>query len=447
MIFIKRKQSIFPLAIICLVLLISCTGILKPPDCIPIFLEDFESGNFDQHNWYLEGHVEPIVQNQVVYLGNYSAEMGNIKRFQNSSFEITLNLTEKAYITFFRKVDCDPIKDSLEFLVDEQSVGVWSFKSDWEKVTRFITLEGTHTLQWKYNRHSKEDDYQNSVWIDDITVTTCATIGEVVYIPDESLLTILLERLGKDATPVYSVELKDMTTFHNENSNLTDLTGLQYAEDLRFLHVFNNEIETLNPLSGLSKLEVIYAGANKIIYLDFAEKLTNLKILNLTGNDISVLTPIQNAATLTELKLGNNNINDLAPLENLENLEILEIYQNDIEDEDLLSLSELTNLKKLDLMTCDITDITPLASLTKLTHFRLMNNNVENISILQNMVEIEELNLKHNEISDIGPLVDDPGLGEGDILDISFNDLDLTEGSEDMQNIEELETRGVTVYY
>jgi Leucine-rich repeat (LRR) protein len=98
-------------------------------------------------------------------------------------------------------------------------------------------------------------------------------------------------------------------------------------------------------------------------------------------------------------------------------------------------------------MTCNITDISPLASLTELTYFRIMNNSVEDISILQNLLEIEELNLKHNEISDIAPLVNNPGLDEGDILDIRFNDMDLTEGSEDMQNIEELQSRGVIVYY
>lgn len=443
----KRKQVIFPLTIICLVLLISCTGTLKPQECTPIFFEDFESGSFNQHNWVLEGHEEPIVQNQIVYQDSYSAEMCNLKRFQHSSFEITLNLSEKAYVKFFRKVDCNPLKDSLEFLVDGQSLGSWSYKSDWEKVTRLITQDGTHTLKWKYSRRSQEDDYQNSVWIDNITVTTCATLGKVVYIPDESLQTILMEWLGKDSTPVYSEELKDMTTFHNENSNLTDLTGLQYAEDLRFLHIFNNEIETLNPISELSKLEAIYAAANEIVNLDLAEKLTNLKILNLTGNEISTLTPIQNAVNLTELKLGDNNINDISPLENLVNLEILEIYQNDIEDEDLPSLSELTNLKKLDLMTCNITDITPLASLTELTHFRIMNNSVEDISILQYMPEIQELNLKNNDISDLNPLVDNTGLGVGDTVYITGNNLDLTEGSEDMQNIKKLETRGVTVYY
>ncbi|MGC9384714.1 MAG: hypothetical protein ACP5D6_08965, partial [Kosmotogaceae bacterium] len=74
----KRKQSLFLLTIISIILLISCTGTIKPPVCTPIFLEDFETGDFTNKNWVLEGHEDPIVQNQEVYKGNYSAEMGNI---------------------------------------------------------------------------------------------------------------------------------------------------------------------------------------------------------------------------------------------------------------------------------------------------------------------------------------------------------------------------------
>lgn len=443
----KRKQSLLLLTIISFALLISCTKTIKPPDCTPIFFEDFETGDFTDNDWVLEGEEDPIVQNHEVYKGNYSVEMGNIKQFQHSSLEITLNLSERAYVTFFRKVDCDPVKDSLEFIVDNHSVGNWSYKSDWEKVTRFITPEGTHTLKWKYSRRSQENDYQDSIWIDNITVTTCATLAEIVYVPDESLQTILLERIGKDSTPIYSLELKDMTAFPHENSDISDLTGLEYAKDLRFINVFNNELESLDPLSDLSKIDTVYAASNEISDLSFVEKLANLKFLDLTGNQIATLTFIQDSVNLKTLKLGHNNISDISSLESLDNLEVLELYQNEIEDEDLLSLSGLINLKKLELMTCNITDISPLASLTELTYFRIMNNSVEDISILQNMLEIEELNLKHNEISDISPLVSNSGLDEGDILDIRFNDLDLTEGSGDMQNIEELQSRGVIVYY
>ena len=57
------------------------------------------------------------------------------------------------------------------------------------------------------------------------------------------------------------------------------------------------------------------------------------------------------------------------------------------------------------------------------------------------------LRLNENQISDISPLVENSGLGEGDEVWLEDNNLDLTEGSEDMEDIETLEERGVKVVH
>jgi len=43
--------------------------------------------------------------------------------------------------------------------------------------------------------------------------------------------------------------------------------------------------------------------------------------------------------------------------------------------------------------------------------------------------------------------VENGGLGEGDVITLSDNNLDLSEGSEDLENIRILEERGVRVTY
>ncbi len=53
--------------------------------------------------------------------------------------------------------------------------------------------------------------------------------------------------------------------------------------------------------------------------------------------------------------------------------------------------------------------------------------------------------VKRNQISDISPLLENSGLGEGDEVLLDNNNLDLREGSEDMENISQLEERGVVV--
>ena len=53
----------------------------------------------------------------------------------------------------------------------------------------------------------------------------------------------------------------------------------------------------------------------------------------------------------------------------------------------------------------------------------------------------------NNIVNDISPLVNNEGFGPGDEIDMRENYLDLTEGSDDMQNIQELIDRGLDVDY
>ena len=67
---------------------------------------------------------------------------------------------------------------------------------------------------------------------------------------------------------------------------------------------------------------------------------------------------------------------------------------------------------------------------------------------MQNLTKIYHLDLDHNNIEDIQPLVDNSGLvGNNDYVFLTWNYLDITEGSEDMEDINALIGRGVNVYY
>ena len=114
---------------------------------------------------------------------------------------------------------------------------------------------------------------------------------------------------------------------------------------------------------------------------------------------------------------------------------------------DLSGLEHLTNLTELFLHGNQISDISPLASLTNLTGLGLNSNEISNISPLSNLTNLTFLNLYGNQISDISPLVENSGLGVGDEVDLRKNNLDLSEGSDNMENIRALEDRGVVVHY
>jgi len=96
-------------------------------------------------------------------------------------------------------------------------------------------------------------------------------------------------------------------------------------------------------------------------------------------------------------------------------------------------------------MTNQISDISPLAPLTNLHWLRAANNQISDISPLASHTNLVRLELHYNQISDISPLVENSGLSGN--LRLGGNNLDLSEGSEDLKNIRTLEERGVRVDY
>ena len=112
-------------------------------------------------------------------------------------------------------------------------------------------------------------------------------------------------------------------------------------------------------------------------------------------------------------------------------------------------LAELTTL--LNPYTLDIADLTGiehvvhLTQLNHLTNLDLGGNQISDLSPLANLTNLTELDLGGNDISDLSPFVESSGLGEGDTVWLWSNRLDLSEGSEDLENIRRLRARGVTV--
>lgn len=111
---------------------------------------------------------------------------------------------------------------------------------------------------------------------------------------------------------------------------------------------------------------------------------------------------------------------------------------------DLTGLECCTSLASLSLWGNQISHISPLADLTSLTDLWLNQNQISDISPLTNLTSLTDLLLWYNQISDISPLVDNEGLSEWDIVNLSGNPL-----SSDSINIyiRQLEARGVNVNY
>lgn len=137
-------------------------------------------------------------------------------------------------------------------------------------------------------------------------------------------------------------------------------------------------------------------------------------------------------------------------------LELRRFESFHVKIEDLSWIKYCKKLERLNLVANNIKDISPLSSLTNLEFLDLHINNISDLSPLSNLHRLQRVNLHHNNITNIQPLVDNYkvkkngekiGLGEGDTIYIYENNLDLSEGSKDLKDIQTLLDRGVEVKY
>ena len=83
--------------------------------------------------------------------------------------------------------------------------------------------------------------------------------------------------------------------------------------------------------------------------------------------------------------------------------------------------------------------------MTELVKLWLDRNPIEDITPLSHLTSIDILGLSETLVTDLTPLLENPGLGEGDELDLSDTPLNLSDGSTARVTIEKLKARGVKV--
>ena len=301
-----------------------------------------------------------------------------------------------------------------------------------------------------------------------VTVSSGSTTN--VDIPDANLRAVIEDSFGKaSGAPISRAELASLTRLEAPNSNISDLTGLEYATNLTRLDLGaewvsrrevrnymanfvqrrnganSNEISNLSPLSGLTRLEYLNLGSNLIsdvsvlsgltslIYLDLYDNyisdvsalsnLTNLTSLDLYNNIISDVSALSSITRLEKLFLGINLISDVSVLANLTNLETLNLEENLISNVSVLS--RLTRLADLDIGENTISDISVLANLTGVKWLDLEDNEILDVSVLANLTRLERLFLDHNAISALSPLSNLTDLTDLELSDNVISDISV----------------------
>ncbi len=279
----------------------------------------------------------------------------------------------------------------------------------------------------------------------------CSSNDQVISIPDVNLQKTIRDTLKKPAGDLTCLDMAFLTEI-DENAGvekgISSLEGLQFAINLRAVRFDKNAISNAAPLKDLKKLEWLNLNLNQISDLRPFSNLTSLRGLYLCceSNAYTDISPLANLKQLEQLDIGGHHLGNLDILADFSKLTRLWTWANDLTVADLAVL----NGKELTWLNVDGNSIESLGFLSNfpmLESLELRNLGISDITPITPLTKLSRLVLEGNNITDITPLVGSTGLGQGDEVNISGNFLDVTDGSDDKNNIDALIARGVNVTF
>jgi Leucine-rich repeat (LRR) protein len=262
----------------------------------------------------------------------------------------------------------------------------------------------------------------------------------VVNFPDPGLEEAIRSHVSKQSGDLYSSDVDTIRYFSAVEAGISDLSGMEALTSLASAQLGNNSIVDLAPLGHLENLVGLYLNANRVSNLSPLVHLVELCQLHLIGNPITNLGPVASLRSLQQLTLSEMEIADFSPLFGLEYLS--DLYLGGMSLTDITFVAQLTRLRNLNLEINQIGSVEPLGGLPGLETLNLMQNQIVDIDPLAGLVSLRELHLGKNAILDLQALVNNAGLGAGDVLRVNENP--LTPQAIDVQ-IPALEARGVQV--
>ena len=239
---------------------------------------------------------------------------------------------------------------------------------------------------------------------------------EIVEIPDPSLKRLLSYTLyDNEWNDICKIDLQSLWDLDFTilpflpDKQIEDLSGLEYAINLRKLFIISSEIKDFTPISQLQYLREL------VIMDQLPHDYSSEEDLYRVIGDIKSLERLW----ITSPYINNNEF--LSNLTNLKSLSINTYYSYGISNWDIIS--NLVNLETLDLSSNNIHDISFVQSLTELKQLNLDSNQVADLKPLQDLFNLESLSIDNNQVADLKPLQDLFNLGSLSICDNQVVDI------------------------
>ncbi|MFC1525995.1 leucine-rich repeat domain-containing protein, partial [Candidatus Latescibacterota bacterium] len=253
------------------------------------------------------------------------------------------------------------------------------------------------------------------------TVDVFRDVGDTtaVVFADSALERLVREAIEKPEGELTAADVAALGRLDIGDSTVVSLQDLELLPGLDTLFI-GVPIEDLSVLSSLDSLGTLAMGPEWVTDLSMVGGLTSLRALLLFSVRATDISPLAGLTSLRMLLFLDTPLSDLTPL------------------------SQLTDLTHLALLGCGVVDVDPLSGLTRLDTLDLSGNQITDLTPLAGLDQLRLLSLNTNNVTDVSPLLDNTGLGAGDLIDLTDNSLNEEAYS---THIPALEARGVEVTY
>lgn len=209
---------------------------------------------------------------------------------------------------------------------------------------------------------------------------------KIIPFKDPILKAYLLEQLQIEGEELTEADLQVLYILNLNQSGITDLSGLEYARNLKKLSISNARIHSLAPISELKylttltlyqtqflevtdriqwpRLTTFSATASVFPSYGFLTQVASLENFTCVSSNLTALTYIENNKHLKGLNVSDNAIEDITPLKDMVLLSNINLSKNPITA--IGPMAQFSNLNKLDLSYTQISDISPILKLKKL---------------------------------------------------------------------------------
>ena len=300
--------------------------------CVEAVTGESATGNNCSSSVAVTVHVSPVPTAPDLVVG--SPTVSDNRPVAGASFTLSATVRNQGdggsgstTLRYYRSTDASITTSDTEVGTDQVS-GLSASGSSDQSISLTAPSAGTYYYGACVDAVAGESATGNNCSSIDITITALLP-PEVVSIPDANLASVVRETL--DLTPGDAISQLDMLRLGRLEATgrqITDLTGLEYAVNLKELLLGDNQISDITPLAESTIIEGLELYNNNISDISSLAAMTNLTSLYLWHNSVSDLSPLAELNGLTSLQLVGNLVSDLSPLVGLTSLTELDLREN-----------------------------------------------------------------------------------------------------------------------